>query len=71
MTELSVRASIGSLNVTLLPLADRIGFGWLFIGFAACTVVYWIAVQFFLPETKGRTLEEIESFFTKDKEGNV
>ena len=55
------------LQSTLLPLTDRIGFGWLFIGFAACTVVYWIAVQFFLPETKGRTLEEIESFFTKDK----
>jgi len=27
-------------------------------------VIYFIAAAFFLPETKGRTLEEIEKYFT-------
>jgi len=32
-------------------------------GFAACTVVYFITAAVFLPETKGKTLEEIEAHF--------
>jgi hypothetical protein len=28
-------------------------------------VVYFVTAAFFLPETKGRTLEEIEEHFTK------
>jgi uncharacterized membrane protein YobD (UPF0266 family) len=35
----------------------------MFFVFAGCTVVYFITAFFFLPETKGKTLEEIEAHF--------
>jgi hypothetical protein len=38
-----------------------------FFCLAAFTVVYFITAAFFLPETKGKTLEEIEKYFTKAK----
>ena len=37
----------------------------MFFLFAGCTVVYFITAAFFLPETKGKTLEEIETAFVK------
>ena len=41
------------------------GFAPVFYFLAGFTVIYFIAAAFFLPETKGRTLEEIEKFFAK------
>ncbi len=38
-----------------------------FFCLAAFTIVYFITAAFFLPETKGKTLEEIEKYFTKSK----
>jgi hypothetical protein len=35
--------------------------------FAGFTVVYFITAAFFLPETKGKTLEEIEEYFEGPK----
>lgn len=49
----------------MLALVEKFGYAPVLIGFAASTVVYFIAAAFFMPETKGRTLEEIESFFSK------
>jgi sugar porter (SP) family MFS transporter len=43
------------------------GFAPVFYSLAACTVVYFVAAAFFLPETKGRSLEEIEQYFTTGK----
>lgn len=40
------------------------GFAPVFYCLAGFTVVYFITAAFFLPETKGRTLEEIEHYFT-------
>ena len=49
----------------MLALVEKFGYAPVLIGFAASTVVYFVAAAFFMPETKGRTLEEIESFFSK------
>jgi MFS transporter, SP family, solute carrier family 2 (myo-inositol transporter), member 13 len=39
------------------------GFHAMFFIWAGCTVIYFITAAFFLPETKGKSLEEIEDCF--------
>jgi SP family myo-inositol transporter-like MFS transporter 13 len=46
-----------------LPTVGKYGYATMFFAFAGCTVVYFITAFFFLPETKGKTLEEIEEHF--------
>jgi SP family myo-inositol transporter-like MFS transporter 13 len=46
-----------------LPTVGKYGYSTMFFGFAGCTVVYFITATVFLPETKGKTLEEIEAHF--------
>ncbi len=46
-----------------LPIVGNYGYSAMFGFWAACTVVYFITAAFFLPETKGKTLEEIEEYF--------
>ena len=46
-----------------LPFVSKHGFSSIFFLFASFTVVYFIVAAFFLPETKGKTLEEIEAHF--------
>src|SRR5579864_1296607 len=46
-----------------LTTVGRHGYSTMFFGFAACTVIYFVTATFFLPETKGKTLEEIEAHF--------
>jgi hypothetical protein len=46
-----------------LPFVSKYGYSSMFFLFSAFTVVYFIAIVFFLPETKGKTLEEIEAHF--------
>jgi len=53
------------LQSTLLPLTNRIGYGWLFLAFAACTVIYYLTVHLYMPETKGKALEDIERWFAE------
>jgi MFS family permease len=46
-----------------LPFVSKYGYSSMFFVFAAFTAVYFFVAVFFLPETKGKTLEEIESHF--------
>jgi MFS transporter, SP family, solute carrier family 2 (myo-inositol transporter), member 13 len=46
-----------------LPFVSKYGYSSMFFLFASFTVVYFITIAFFLPETKGKTLEEIEAHF--------
>ena len=46
-----------------LPFVSRYGYSSMFFLFAGFTVVYLLTAALFLPETKGKTLEEIEAYF--------
>jgi MFS transporter, SP family, solute carrier family 2 (myo-inositol transporter), member 13 len=46
-----------------LPFVSKYGYSSMFFLFSGFTLVYLIVVAFFLPETKGKTLEEIEAYF--------
>ncbi len=48
-----------------LPTVGLHGYSTLFFFGAGCTVLYFLAATFLLPETKGKTLEEIEAHFAK------
>lgn len=56
------------IAAVFLPAVGRFGYGTMFFGFAGFTVLYFVIVAFFLPETKGRTLEEIEAYFSSSAE---
>jgi SP family myo-inositol transporter-like MFS transporter 13 len=51
------------IAAVFLPTVGKYGYATMFWGFAACTVIYFITAVVFLPETKGKTLEEIEAHF--------
>jgi MFS family permease len=52
-----------TIAAMFLPTVGKYGYSTMFFGFAACTVIYFITATVFLPETKGKTLEEIEAHF--------
>jgi len=52
-----------TLAAIFLPFVSKHGYSSIFFVFASFTVVYLLVVALFLPETKGKTLEEIEAHF--------
>lgn len=52
-----------TLAAVFLPVVGKHGYSSMFFIFVGCTVVYFLTVLLFLPETKGKTLEEIEKHF--------
>ncbi|MES2922010.1 MAG: MFS transporter [Verrucomicrobiota bacterium] len=56
-----------SIAAFFLPIVGNHGYFAMFGFWAGCTVVYFITAAFFLPETKGKTLEEIEEYFEGKK----
>jgi predicted MFS family arabinose efflux permease len=54
-----------TLAAIFLPFVSRHGYSSMFFLFAGFTVVYFLVAALFLPETKGKTLEEIEALFER------
>jgi hypothetical protein len=52
-----------ALTAVFLPIVGKYGYSAMFFFCAGCTVVYFLTAAFFMPETKGKTLEEIEDYF--------
>lgn len=51
-----------------LPVVGSYGYSSMFFFWSGCTILYFLTATFFLPETKGKSLEEIEMFFDKGRE---
>jgi MFS transporter, SP family, solute carrier family 2 (myo-inositol transporter), member 13 len=56
-----------TIAAIFLPTVGKYGYSTMFFFFGGCTVIYFITAFFFLPETKGKTLEEIEEYFEGGK----
>jgi len=56
-----------TIAAMFLPTVGKYGYSVLFFAFAGASVVYFTTAAFFLPETKGKTLEEIEAHFEGGK----
>ncbi len=56
-----------AIAAVFLPVVGNYGYASMFLFWAGCTVIYFITAAFFLPETKGKTLEEIEACFETPK----
>ncbi|KAF9609420.1 hypothetical protein IFM89_016220 [Coptis chinensis] len=52
-----------TISISFISLYERITIGGAFFMFTGVAIVAWIFFYFLLPETKGRTLEEIELLF--------
>jgi SP family myo-inositol transporter-like MFS transporter 13 len=55
------------LAAVFLPVVGLHGYAPMFFFWAACSVVYFLAAAFLLPETRGKTLEEIGRHFEKPR----
>jgi SP family myo-inositol transporter-like MFS transporter 13 len=65
---LLINVAVSTLIAAIfLPTVGKYGYSAMFMVFAGCTVIYFITAAFFLPETKGKTLEEIEAVFSRKK----
>ena len=54
-----------TIAAVFLPTVGKYGYSTMFFLFAGFTVIYFVTAAFFLPETKGKTLEEIELHFER------
>jgi SP family myo-inositol transporter-like MFS transporter 13 len=55
------------IAAVFLPTVGNHGYAAMFFFWAGCTVVYFLTAAFLLPETKGKTLEQIEAHFARKR----
>ncbi|XP_058736020.1 probable polyol transporter 6 [Vicia villosa] len=69
----AVNRSVNALvSMTFISIYKAITIGGSFFMFAGMSIIAWIFFYVFLPETKGKSLEEMEMLFTKkSKDKNV
>jgi len=54
------------IAAVFLPFTSRFGYAPMFLIWAGSSAVYFLVAVFLLPETKGKTLEEIQKLFIKN-----
>ena len=67
LTSMCMSLSFFGLSKVLPALEHTIGLGYMFLTFAVCTFISVVIVAFFVPETRGKTLEEISSYYRHDQ----
>ncbi|MEE7548910.1 sugar porter family MFS transporter, partial [Xanthomonas sp. Kuri4-1] len=60
-----------TLAAIFLPTVGRHGYASMFGFWAGCTLLFFLVVAFWLPETRGRSLEEIEAGFARRRDGRA
>ncbi|XP_020239160.1 probable polyol transporter 3 [Cajanus cajan] len=65
------RLTNAAISMSFISIYKTITIGGAFFMFAGISILAWIFFYFFLPETKGRALEEMETIFNKNNKGNV
>lgn len=56
------------IAAVFLPTVGQYGYATLFFYGAGCALLYFLTAAFLLPETKGKTLEEIEAHFSRRRQ---
>ncbi|MBY0240816.1 MAG: sugar porter family MFS transporter [Burkholderiaceae bacterium] len=56
-----------AIAAAFLPAVGQHGYAVMFFVWGGCTLVYFLAATFLLPETRGKTLEEIGQYFAAER----
>ncbi|KAG4987907.1 hypothetical protein JHK82_030258 [Glycine max] len=65
------RLTNAAISMSFISIYNAITIGGAFFMFAGISVIAWAFFYFFMPETKGVALEEMEMLFSKNKGNNV
>ncbi|CAA7393652.1 unnamed protein product [Spirodela intermedia] len=65
------RTMSGVIAMTFLSLSKAITTGGAFLLYAGIAIAGWVFFFFFLPETRWKTLEEVELLFARKEDANV
>ncbi|RDX91027.1 putative polyol transporter 6, partial [Mucuna pruriens] len=65
------RLTNAAISMSFISIYKAITIGGAFFMFAGISVLAWLFFYFFLPETKGKSLEEMEMLFSKKNTRNV